>query len=159
MLVFLGVQVFWNLRRGRLHMHEHSHDRGPHVHVHATHDPAAGPEVEASHSFFRPGRPFFRAKSYAIGVVHGLAGTAALMLVLLPTLSSFWIGVGYILLFGLGTMMSMAVITLLLGVPFALTGRFSAANRTVSGVAGMASVVFGGALMADIALHISISPF
>ena len=94
MLVLLGVQVFWNLRRGRLHLHSHTHDEGPHVHIHSTHDPASGPEVEAAHGLFHFGRPFFRMKSYTIGVVHGLAGSAAVMLILLPTLSSFWVGVG-----------------------------------------------------------------
>ena len=159
MLVFLGVQVFWNLRRGRLHLHKHAHDDGPHVHIHATHPPAAAPEVETTHGFFQFGKPFFRVKSYAIGVVHGLAGSAAVMLVLLPTLSSIWVGVGYLLLFGVGTMMSMAAITLLLSVPFAMTGGSQRLNHTVSGVAGMSSVIFGAALMSDIALGTAIIPF
>ena len=115
MLVLLGVQVFWNLKRGRLHVHEHSHDEVRHMHIHATHDPAAGPEVESRHGFFHLGKPFFRMKSYAIGLIHGLAGSAAVMLLLLPTLSSFWVGLGYLVLFGVGTMLSMAAITVLLG--------------------------------------------
>ena len=159
MLVLLGAQVFWNLRRGRLHLHSHTHEESPHVHIHATHPPAAGPEVEANHSFFHLGKPFFRMKSYTIGVVHGLAGSAAVMLILLPTLSSFWVGVGYLLLFGIGTMLSMAAITLLLGVPFALTGGNRRLSHAVSGVAGMASVVLGAALMSDIALGTAIIPF
>jgi len=80
MLVLLGAQVFWNLRRRRLHVHEHAHDAGPHVHIHGSHGPDADPGGEASHGFFHPGRPFFRMKSYTIGVVHGLAGSAAVML-------------------------------------------------------------------------------
>ena len=159
MLVFLGAQVFWNLQRGRLHLHQHSHDEGPHVHVHSTHDAAAGPDVETPHGVLRLGRPFFRLKSFAIGVVHGLAGSAAVMLVLLPTLSSVWVGIGYLLLFGLGTMLSMAAVTLLLGVPFALTGRFDFANRAVLGVAGTASLVLGAAMISDNALGTAIIPF
>ena len=159
MLVLLGAQVFWNLRRGLLHLHEHYHDEGPHVHIHSTHDPAAGPEVEKRHAFFHPGRPFFRVKSYAIGVVHGLAGSAVVMLALLPALSSFWVGVGYLALFGVGTVLSMAAITLLLGVPFAITGGAQRLNRAVSGVAGGASVVLGGGLMSDITLGTSLVPF
>lgn len=159
MLVFLGVQVFWILRRGRLHLHEHSHNDGPHVHIHATHDPGANVKVEKPHGLFRPGKPFFRLKSYTIGVVHGLAGSAAVMLVLLPTLSSFWVGIGYLLLFGLGTMLSMATITLVLGVPFALSGGYQRANGAVSCVAGTASVLFGFALMSDLALGTTLIPF
>ena len=159
MLVFLGAQVFWNLRSRRLHLHEHSHDDGPHVHIHATHDPAAGPEVESRHGLFHFGRPFFRVKSYTIGVMHGLAGSAAVMLVLLPTLSSFWLGFGYLVLFGAGTMLSMALITLLLGVPFAVTGRFQMASQAVSSVAGAASLFLGVALMSDMSLGTTILPF
>ncbi len=159
MLVFLGVQVFWNLRRGRLHVHEHTHDEAHHLHIHATHESDAGAEVEAPHGFFRPGKPFFRAKSYLIGIVHGLAGSAAVMLVLLPEIELFWVGVGYLVLFGVGTMLSMAAITLLLGIPFAIGGKFEQVNRTVAGVAGTASLVFGGALMSDIVLDTTLIPF
>ncbi len=156
MLVFLGLQVFWNLRRGRLHIHEHIHD-DPHVHIHATHEPSA--EREEEHGFFRPGKPFFRPKSYIIGIVHGLAGSAAVMLVLLPEISLFWVGVGYLLLFGLGTMLSMAAVTLVLGVPFSLSAQFDRVNRGVARVAGTASLVFGAALMSDLALGTALIPF
>ena len=159
MLVFLGAQVFWNLKRGRLHQHQHTHDDGPHVHIHATHDPAAGPEVETAHGFFQFGKPMFRLKSYTIGVVHGLAGSAAVMLLLLPKLPSLWVGVGYLVLFGVGTMLSMAAITLLLGVPFVFSRSYHRVNSAISYGAGSASVVFGGALISDIALDTAIIPF
>jgi ABC-type nickel/cobalt efflux system permease component RcnA len=159
MLVFLGAQVFWNLRRGQIHVHEHTHDEAHHLHIHATHESNTDAGEENHHGLFRPGRPFFRLKSYLIGIVHGLAGSAAVMLVLLPEIELFWIGVGYLFLFGVGTMFSMAAITLLLGIPFAIGGKFEWVNRTVAGVAGTASLVFGGALMSDIALGTALVPF
>ena len=159
MMVLLGAQVFWNLARGRLHVHEHSHEASHHVHIHGTHDPTANADVESEHGFFHLGRPFFRVKSFSIGIVHGLAGSAAVMLVLLQTLPSFWAGVGYLILFGVGTVLSMAVITVLLGVPFSLVGNTGRAGRVVSGVAGSASVLFGAALMSDIALGTALVPF
>ena len=159
MLVLLGVQVFWNLRHRRLHTHEHEHDNGPHVHIHATHDPSASPNVETIHSFWRVGKPVFRFKSYAVGVVHGLAGSAAVMLLLMPSMSSLLVGVGYLLLFGLGTMLSMAAITVVLSIPFAITTRSWWIERTVSSMAGVASVIFGAALMSDIALGTTLMPF
>jgi hypothetical protein len=81
------------------------------------------------------------------------------MLLLLPTLSSFWVGLGYLVLFGVGTMLSMAAITVLLGVPFALAGNLGSVRRVVSSVAGAASVVVGAALMSDIALGTALVPF
>ena len=158
MLVLLGAQVVWKIRNGKLHLHQHAHDEGPHVHIHSTHPSDAGPEVEDVHGFFHFGRPTFRAKSYAVGVVHGLAGSAAVMLVLLPTLSTFWVGVGYLLLFGVGAMLSMAAITLVLGVPFALSRGHNRLNTVVSGAAGLASLALGFALMADITLGTAIVP-
>ena len=159
MLVLLGAQVFWNLRRGRLHVHGHVHDAGPHVHIHATHRFGADPHQERTHALFRIERPTFRAKSYVIGIVHGLAGSAAVMLVLLPQIDSFWTGFGYLVLFGLGTMLSMGAITVILGIPFAVSGRFQRFDRTVASIAGGASLLFGAALMADLALGTAIVPF
>lgn len=153
MLVFLGVQVWWKLRTQRLHMHEHTVARQPHVHVHAHSvavETAGG--VQESHRRLSPGKPFIRVKSYVIGIVHGLAGSAAVMLLLLPQVESFWVGLGYIVLFGVGTMLSMAGITVALSVPFAYSARFKSANRLIAQVAGTASVLFGVALMSDLAL-------
>ena len=81
------------------------------------------------------------------------------MLVLLPEISLFWVGVGYLLLFGLGTMLSMAAITLVLGVPFSLSAQFERLSRGVARVAGTASLVFGVALMSDLALGTTLIPF
>ena len=78
---------------------------------------------------------------------------------LLPQLSSFWVGVGYLLLFGIGTMLSMAAVTLLLTVPFAVGSGFRRANGAISGTAGLASVLFGAALMSDISLGTGLIPF
>ena len=143
MLIFLGVQVFWNLKRGKLHVHEHTHDK-PHVHIHATHITNDQPEHGQVHGLLlKPGKPFFRPKSFFIGIMHGLAGSAAVMLVLIPQISSFAAGLGYLVLFGGGTMLSMAAITLLMGVPFAVSSGFRRINQGVTGVAGMASIVFG----------------
>lgn len=160
MLVFLGAQVFWNLSRGRLHVHSHSHDGNSHVHIHSSHVKGAAEPGEAKRiRFVNPGSPTFRLKSYAIGFVHGLAGSAAVMLVLLPQIDSFLTGLGYLVLFGVGTMLSMGMITVALGVPFALTGRLQRLDRTVAGTAGAASLGFGAALMADLALGTSLIPF
>ncbi|MBI2855539.1 MAG: urease accessory protein UreH [Chloroflexi bacterium] len=151
MLLFLGLQVFWNFRRRRIHAHEHEHQEDPHSHLH-THELATAPG--SHHGFFQPGKPFFRLKSYVVGVVHGLAGSAAVMLVVLTTeaVSSFMVGLFYILVFGVGTILSMGGITLLMGIPFSISGRFERVNRAIAGVAGTASIVFGLFLMYELAI-------
>ena len=153
MLVFLGMQVFWTLRRRRFHLHEHLEEVNPHVHLHG-HQTEMEPVEEADHGFFRPGKPFFRLKSYLIGTVHGLAGSAAVMLVVLATdeVTSFWVGIFYILIFGVGTIISMGALTLLMGIPFAVSGQFQRLNAAIAGVAGTGSIVFGVFLMYRLAV-------
>lgn len=153
MLVVLGVQVFWNLRRRNLHMHEHLDVERPHVHIHS-HQPGEETADEARHGFFRPGKPFFRLKSYVVGIVHGLAGSAAVMLAVLATdaVSSFWVGMWYIVLFGVGTILSMGLLTVLLGIPFAISGRFQKLDTAVASIAGTVSITFGVFLMYELAV-------
>ena len=161
MLVYLGVSVVWNIKRGRVHVHQHIDEDSPHVHIHAAHEAQAdhGSDTERHNSFFVFGRPVFRLKSFVIGVMHGLAGSAAVMLVLLPAIDSFWAGVGYLLLFSVGTMLSMAAVTVALAVPFVATGGNAVLNRSVGVVAGVASVAIGVAVMSEIVLDVSIIPF
>ena len=153
MLVFLGVQVFWTLRRRRFHLHEHLEEENPHVHLHG-HQTEIEPVEEADHGFFRPGKPFFRLKSYLIGTVHGLAGSAAVMLVVLATdaVSSFWVGISYIVIFGVGTILSMGTLTVIMGIPFAISGQFQRLNSAIAGIAGTASIAFGVFLMYRLAV-------
>lgn len=159
MLVFLGLQVYWTLKRGRLHVHQHDHDGDDHLHIHGTHPEEETPAVQEKHGMFNPGKPFFRMKSFIIGLIHGLAGSAAVMLALLPTIDSFMAGLAYLLLFGVGTILSMALVTIALSVPFAMSGSHDRLNKIVSGLAGTASILFGVALMSDITLGTSLIPF
>ena len=159
MLVFLGLQVYWTLKRGRLHVHQHDHDGDDHLHIHGTHPEEETPAVKEKHGMFNHGKPFFRMKSFIIGLIHGLAGSAAVMLALLPTIDSFMAGLAYLLLFGVGTIFSMALVTIALSAPFAMSGSHDRLNKIVSGLAGTASILFGVALMSDITLGTSLIPF
>ncbi|HCV27533.1 MAG TPA: sulfite exporter TauE/SafE family protein [Dehalococcoidia bacterium] len=152
MLVFLGVQVLWRLRRGQLHLHQHLGGESPHVHVHSHDETATSHHASATpHHRNRSLTSWFRPKSYAVGIVHGLAGSAAVMLLLLPEASSVGAGVAYLLLFGLGTIVSMMAITLIFSVPLAFSVRFENVNRWVAVVSGVSSVLIGGMLMSDVA--------
>jgi cytochrome c biogenesis protein CcdA len=95
-------------------------------------------------------KPFFRLKSYGVGTVRGLAGSATLMLLVLASIKSVWDGVTYILLFGLGTAVSMSVISIFISVPFTVSGRVPRVNRTVKISAGSLSIIFGAVLMYEV---------
>lgn len=139
MLVFLGGQVFWNLFRRPPHLHQHE---ASHVHVHSHRKFHDGQSLLQILHPRGAGKPFFRLKSFVIGVVHGLAGSAIVLLVLLANVS-FHVGIGLILLFGLGTTLSMAAITLVISIPFALSSSHRVLNYVLIGLAGFMSVGTG----------------
>ena len=156
MLILLGLQVYWNLRRSTLHVHDHAHDGSSHLHIHGTHGSADPEYIEENHSIFSFGKPTFRIKSFVIGMIHGLAGSAAVMLALLLTIDSTIVGLTYLILFGVGTILSMSIITIALSVPFALSTNHQRLNTGVSLIAGSGSVLFGLYLMYSILTEQSI---
>ena len=161
MLIYLGISAAWNVLRGRLHMHQHGHGAGQHIHVHASHAPQESHRrAKLLHnSFFILGKPVFRVRSFAIGIVHGLAGSAAVMVALLPTIDSAWTGFGYIALFSIGTMLSMAALTIVLALPFRATTAKHTLNRLVTLAAGALSVAVGTILISETVLNATIMPF
>ena len=79
-----------------------------------------------------------------IGIVHGLAGSAAVALLVMTTIRDPWWSIAYLLLFGLGTVGGMMLITTLIAMPFTLAGaRFSGLNRGIGIASGLVSLGFG----------------
>jgi len=134
MLVLLGLNALRNLFRAeKIHVHTHEHDGHRHTHIH-TH---RAEKEEKSHHRFSP-------RSVVVGMVHGLAGSAALMLLVVPTISSPLIAVTYILIFGTGSIGGMMVMSLLIGLPFHFTAnRFDVLNKLVRLSSGMFSCGLG----------------
>jgi ABC-type nickel/cobalt efflux system permease component RcnA len=155
MLVFLGLQVFWKMYRGEFHVHQHEHDSQQHKHLHGTH--GHGGNEESPHEASRHGPfpeliPFFRLKSYAIGVVHGLAGSAAVLVGILAATPDFSAGIAFLVFFSIGTMISMAIMTILLSIPFVLSSGSNRVGNTVIAIAGLLSIALGLALGSDLSL-------
>lgn len=144
MLVILGINV---LRKSfgaeRVHLHTHSHNPETHTHFHVHDDPRQ--DHRHSHSFKTMRRPFI------VGMVHGLAGSAALMLLVLSTIETPLGGLLYIVIFGLGSVGGMLLLSSIISLPFIITARrFSVLNRWIRVLAGVASVGFGLFLGAEI---------
>ncbi len=79
-----------------------------------------------------------------IGVVHGLAGSAAVALLVMTTIRDPWWSIGYLLLFGLGTVAGMTLITAVIAMPFTYAERkFSGWNRGMTVASGLLSLGFG----------------
>jgi len=79
-----------------------------------------------------------------IGIVHGLAGSAAVALLVMTTIRDPWWAIAYLLLFGLGTIAGMMLITGVIATPLAFTvTRFSGWNRGMAVASGLLSLGFG----------------
>jgi ABC-type nickel/cobalt efflux system permease component RcnA len=79
-----------------------------------------------------------------IGIVHGLAGSAAVALLVMSTIRDPWWAIAYLFLFGMGTIAGMMTITAVIAMPLAFTGRrFSGWNRGMAVASGLLSLGFG----------------
>lgn len=138
MLVLLGLNALRKLFQSeKIHLHEHTHEGDTHAHVHLHKDEAA----EASHHGLSP-------RSVIVGMVHGLAGSAGLMLLVVPTISSPFLAMLYILIFGAGSIGGMMVMSLLMSLPITFTAnRFEQINKGIRVFAGLFSLVWGAMLM------------
>ena len=137
MLIVLGLNAFRKLFAAEtVHVHKHEHGTREHVHIH-THGEA---KVESHHRF--------SLRSVVIGMVHGLAGSAALMLLVVPTIPSPILAVAYILIFGIGSIFGMMAMSFLIGLPMHFTiNRFSFLNKGMRVCAGVFSFGLGAVLV------------
>ena len=142
MLVGLGAQVIYNYRNKKIHQHEHDHELDAHRHFHSH---QTGPEHSPVHHLLRAvGKPFLRKKSFFVGTVHGLAGSAALTLVVLTYIESPLAGLTYIAVFGLGSVLSMGVMTIIISMPIVFSAnRLPNLNRFIQPGVGVLSILFG----------------
>lgn len=138
MLVLLGLNAIRKIFGAeQIHAHKHEHNGHKHVHVHL-HEKD---EAASSHHRFAP-------RSVLVGMVHGLAGSAGLMLLVLPTIPSPAVALLYIAIFGIGSIVGMMLMSLFIGLPlYFTTGRFSMVNRAIRFAAGGFSLVWGSLLI------------
>lgn len=133
MLVLLGLDVIRRIVQRHIHVHPHRHDARRHVHAHA-HDEAAHDEAAHAHRHLRD----WPVRALAVGLVHGMAGSAALVLLTLGTMQSVPLGVVYMLMFGLGSIMGMALLSFAIALPLRFTaqrlGRFYGALTAAIGL-------------------------
>jgi ABC-type nickel/cobalt efflux system permease component RcnA len=142
MLIGLGANVLYKLvRGGRLHYHVHSHGSYTHVHPHI-HENKPEPDPNSHHGLRLSIRPLI------IGMVHGLAGSAALMLLILTTVKSTALAFGYIIVFGIGSIGGMMLMSMVLGLPARFTaGHFKRTHLAVQAAAGLFSLGVGLSLV------------
>ncbi len=140
MLIGLGVMVILRVARERLHFHIHRHAGGK-VHFHShSHAGERLAHDENRHEHDHHGGSLRR--SLAVGVMHGLAGSAALVALAAP---GQWLqGLGFVLLFATGSIAGMVLLSSVIALPIVLSGRvMTGLNRGLQLGAGTISVVIG----------------
>jgi sulfite exporter TauE/SafE len=115
MLVYFGVTTFLSIKNYNKHADHEPHGMGKRTSL----------------------------KAVFMGFIHGLAGSAAMVLLTLSTVSTLWEGIVYILIFGIGTIVGMLVFTTIIGIPFIYSARKFRVNKLFTQVTGVVSAIFG----------------
>jgi high-affinity nickel-transport protein len=160
MLIVLGIMNLTGvmrrmadiqLMRAAKHRHTHPHSHGDYVHTHAhAHNPEAHPHKPEQTPLSWLDRHFGGIAAYqlvrplVVGVVHGLAGSAAVALLILTTIRNPAWALWYLLVFGLGTMVGMTLMTAIIVIPFTRTSHhFARVGGGLRIASGVVSLAFG----------------
>jgi hypothetical protein len=140
MLVGLGAHVLWRLWRDRVHFHRHGHGDGTeHIHVHS-HANEAIPHQKSAHLH----QHGFRWRTLLLGSMHGMAGSAALLVLAISQVANAAYGMFYVLLFGIGSMLGMGALSVVITVPLAVSARWLTwANRGLQAGIGVITIGIG----------------
>lgn len=144
MLVALGLSLARRIYKEQWHLHTHEHEGRSHVHLHSHHV-----QRDHAHGHWYQGslRPLL------IGMAHGLAGSAALMLVVLSTVTGIGQGIGYIVVFGVGSILGMVGVGAILSLPVVYSVTVGPrAYWMMQGLACLASISLGVLMMIRIGL-------
>ncbi len=132
MIITLGALALARALRGRAEAHRRPHD--------GEIRPGA-PQAGASHSHAALG---VGLKPLVVGAIHGLAGSGALTLLVLTQIPSVFVGLLYLAVFGLGSILGMLLMSGLVGLPFAVSARrFTGINAKLQAAASVLSLAFG----------------
>jgi ABC-type nickel/cobalt efflux system permease component RcnA len=139
MLVLLGADVLRRLAKERVHFHLHQHRDGVrHFHGHSHAGDSEHRDHEHRHS------KGFPLRALVVGLVHGMAGSAALILLTLGNVPSPAAGLLYMLLFGLGSIAGMALLSAVIAVPLRYTADgLARLHAFLHGAIGLATVAIG----------------
>ena len=143
-LVALGASIVKGYLTEKIHAHVHRHAGEVHVHFHSH---ASGVGHDHDHALPQHRTPLL------VGMVHGLAGSAALMLLVLASIRTPALGLLYILTFGIGSMLGMLGLSALIGLPFTMiVRRHTEVHRKIRLTTGATSIAYGVFLIASTGL-------
>lgn len=131
-LIALGASTIRRVHQGELHAHTHTH--GTEVHAHL-------------HTHYAPGIHNHQHTTFFVGLVHGLAGSGALALAAVAASSTLREGTLFIVLFGVGSMCGMALMSALLGLIFRHASQFVRLHTALMVGSGILCIVIAYTLI------------
>ena len=153
MLAILGVinvTAYFRNAPNLVHSHSHAHSHGDFIHTHPhSHAPEHHAHTDDQTPLSHIDRVMSKFKAYrllrplVIGFVHGLAGSAAVALLVLATIRDPRWAVAYLLLFGIGTVAGMMVITISIASSFHIFRGGPIFTRRLALASGLLSLGFG----------------
>jgi len=144
MIVVLGAQTLWRLHRDRVHIHVHQHGGERHLHAHS-HKGETVPHARARHEHSHRKT---NATAFGVGLVHGAAGSGALLVLGISATHNIHQALAYIAVFGLGSMAGMAALSTVVSLPLLLAQRGANWLRNgTSTVLGLAALWIGATIM------------
>jgi len=150
MLIGLGADVLIRLIRQRIHFHVHRHDGGVvHFHAHG-HNHDRDHDRDHTHSHVLKAGGNLRVRAFMIGIMHGMAGSAVLIVLTMQSLPSLSAGAVYIALFGAGSMLGMAVLSAAIAWPLHRWGQtLTWLNHAARAGVGGLTMVLGAAMVLE----------
>jgi len=146
MLIILGIDVLHRVYKERVHFHAHTHGEAndnekKHFHAHShkgenktTHNPSAHKHEHTQG---------FPIRALLVGLMHGMAGSAALIILTLQTMTSPWLGLIYIALFGLGSIVGMGLFSLVIVLPLRAARHMTWLYNGLQTSVGVATIALG----------------
>jgi len=150
LVIGLGAQLIYRLRRDKIHFHVHEHDGHRHLHAHShRHDPAPTTQTlshaDMPHQHKHPKKRPFGA--LFIGIMHGAAGSAGLMVLVMTATHSLLLSLLYVAVFSIGTVIGMTALTFVVFLPLSKIGLWATRfNYGLSLVIACACFLAGGML-------------
>lgn len=136
MISILGISLLIDTLKNKKHEHIHEHNGKKHVHIHSH-------KKDNKHK---------HTHSFIVGSLHGVAGSAGLMLVVLQSVNSIYLAILYILIFGIGSIIGMSIISAFISLPFLFSNEIW--ENRMKLINGFFSLGFGIFLMGFMSIRI-----
>lgn len=147
MLVFLGADVLRRLIKERIHFHQHRHGETVHFHAHSHKSGQPHKQDPHQHEHIKS----FPLRALFVGMMHGMAGSAALIILALNSVSSIGLGMLYIALFGIGSILGMTMLAVVISLPLRYSSRsFTWAHNGLKLMVGVVTIGLGSRLIYEV---------